>query len=78
MCALQDINQISFIFFEYKAEKKIVNGEEQETVYNENELRRHFGFLHAMSVLGKEVNNDYYDSLRKENNEEKEELLQIK
>ena len=61
-----------------KTEKKIVNGEEQETVYNENELRRHFGFLYAMSVLGKEVNTDYYDSLRKDNNKEKEEMLQIK
>ena len=58
-------------------EKIIINGEEQETKYNENELRRHFGFLHAMSVLGKEVNSDYYERIQKENKEQKEEILTI-
>lgn len=60
-----------------KNEKLIINGEEQETKYDENELRRHFGFLHAMSVLGKEVNSDYYESLQNEKKDQKEELLQI-
>jgi hypothetical protein len=43
--------------------KIIHKSKEEEYIYNETELRRHWGFLHAMRFLGKEVNQEFYLSL---------------
>ena len=43
--------------------KIIHKSKEEEYIYNETELRRHWGFLHAMRFLGKDVNEDFYLSL---------------
>ncbi len=43
--------------------KIIHKSKDEKLIYNETELRRHWGFLHSMRYLGKEVNEEFYLSL---------------
>ena len=55
-----DFNEISKSFEKFF---KIVHKNDDEKynfVYNPNECRRHWGFLHAMRLLNKNVDENYY------------------
>lgn len=60
-----------------KIEKKKKTEDDSEPIYNENELRRHYAFLHAMRTLGKEVNSAYYEALLIQNKQEEEHHKEI-
>ena len=55
-----------------KVEKNKKTEDDNENIYNENELRRHYAFLHAMRILGKEVNSVYYETLLIQDKKEEE------